>query len=65
MPRAAKPQEVEENGKRPYVPRLSISMTTESMRNMRIAAALADMRMGEWATAILEKAADKVIEDSK
>ena len=49
------------NGKRPYVPRLSISVTSEMQRNIRIASALADMRPGEWCTAILEKAADKAI----
>jgi hypothetical protein len=54
-------QEVEENGKRPYIPRLSISVTSEMQRNIRIASAMADMRPGEWCTAILEKAADKAI----
>lgn len=51
----------ESNGKRPYVPRLSISVTSEMQRNIRIASALADMRPGEWCTAILEKAAEKAI----
>lgn len=58
--------EVEEtNGKRPYVPRLSISITSEMQRNVRIAAALADMTVGEWCTAMLDRAAEKVISDSK
>ncbi len=69
MARATKQPEVEEteetNGKRPYVPRLSISISTEMQRNIRIAAALADMTVGEWATAILDKASDKVMGESK
>jgi hypothetical protein len=65
MPRTAKVVEADEaetNGKRPYVPRLSLTMTTEALKNIRIAAALADMDKGEWCTAILEKAAEKALE---
>lgn len=59
-------EEVEEtNGKRPYIPRLSISVSTEMQRNIRIASAMADMRPGEWCTAILEKAADKAINNEE
>jgi serine kinase of HPr protein (carbohydrate metabolism regulator) len=72
MPTTRKAEKVEEleeveetNGKRPYVPRLSLTMTSEMMKNIRIASALADMRPGEWCSSILERAADKVIEDMK
>lgn len=59
-------EEVEEtNGKRPYIPRLSISISSEMQRNIRIASAMADMRPGEWCTAILEKAADKAINNEE
>lgn len=57
--------EAETNGKRPYVPRLSLTMTTEALKNVRIAAALADMDKGEWCTNILERAADKALEGVK
>lgn len=59
-------EEVEEtNGKRAYVQRLSLTITSEMRQNIRIAAALADMREGEWCTEILERAASKVIEGVK
>lgn len=64
MPRTkAEPvEEVEEtNGKRPYVPRLSLTVTSEMLRNIRIASALADMDKGEWCTTVLERAADKAV----
>lgn len=68
MPRAKQEADVEEtveetNGKRPYVPRLSISVTSEMQKNIRIASAIADMRVGDWCTTVLEKAAEKVISE--
>ena len=39
--------------------RISISIDAPMRRNMRIAAAHADMEVGDWARAILEKAAEK------
>lgn len=70
MPRATKVETVEEdveseNGKRSYVPRLSITVTSEMMHNIRIAAALADMEKGEWCTKTLERAADKAVNGSE
>ena len=68
MPRATKEKEApveETNGKRPYVPRLSISVTSEMQRNLRLAAAIANKTVGEWCTEILEKYAEKAIEEAK
>ena len=46
-----------EEEKAPY--RLSISIEPDLRRNMRIAAAHADMTIGEWATKVLGLAAEK------
>jgi hypothetical protein len=54
--------EVETNG-RDYGYRLSITIEPSARRNMRIAAALNDKSVGEWAAMILERAADKAMEN--
>jgi uncharacterized protein (DUF1778 family) len=49
------------NGRRPAAPRISITVTSEVRRNIRIAAAVSDKEIGEWCSLVLERAADKVI----
>lgn len=51
----------ETNGDKGY--RLSITIDPSARRNMRIAAALHDKTVGEWAATILERAADKAMEN--
>jgi len=41
--------------------RLSISIDPSIRRKLRIAAAVHDMTIGEWAAAVLEKAAEKAV----
>ena len=50
---------VEDDGKF----RLSISLEPSLRRNIRIAAAYADMTVGEWASNILERYANKATEE--
>jgi hypothetical protein len=40
--------------------RISISMDTKTRRLIRIAAAYNDMEVGEWATSVLRKEAERV-----
>jgi hypothetical protein len=42
--------------------RLSITLDPSLRRNIRIAAAYADKTPGEWAAAVLSRAADKALE---
>jgi len=41
--------------------RISITIDPSLRRNMRIAAAFADMSIGEWATEVLKKASEKAV----
>lgn len=43
--------------------RLSISLDPSLRRNIRIAAAYNDMTVGEWASAVLTKMADKATDE--
>lgn len=43
--------------------RLSITIDPSLRKNMRIAAAINDSTVGEWAAEILEKAASKSLQD--
>ena len=43
--------------------RLSITIDPSIRRKMRLAAALHDMTIGEWASSVLENAADKAVAD--
>lgn len=63
MPRPKKEvvEDVEENGSGPY--RLSITIDQTHRRHLRIAAALADMSVGEWAAEMIERAAEKALAD--
>lgn len=49
---------IETNGAKD-VYRMSITVDQSTRRHIRIAAALADMEVGEWACAVLERAATK------
>jgi hypothetical protein len=50
--------DVEDNGYR-----LSITIDPSIRRKMRLAAALHDKTIGEWASSVLENAADKAVAD--
>jgi len=54
---------VETNGKSVY--RVSFSIDPSLRRKIRIASALHDMDQGEWMAAIIERAADKALEEVK
>lgn len=43
--------------------RMSVTIDQSQRRNIRIAAAFADMSVGEWAAAVLTKMADKALEN--
>lgn len=45
--------------------RLSISIEPSIRRKLRLAAAVHDMSIGEWASGVLERAADKSVADLK
>jgi len=45
--------------------RLSLTIEPSIRRKVRLAAAVHDMTMGEWASKVLENAADKAVEDLK
>jgi predicted HicB family RNase H-like nuclease len=53
------PKTEETNGDSGY--RLSITIDPSIRRKLRLAAAVHDMSIGEWASAVLEKAADKAV----
>lgn len=42
--------------------RISISVDPSLRKNMRIAAAIEDMTIGEWAQSVLSRYADKAVE---
>jgi predicted HicB family RNase H-like nuclease len=42
--------------------RLSLTIEPSIRRKIRLAAAVHDMTMGEWASEVLERAADKAVE---
>lgn len=56
-------EEAVENGKHVY--RVSFSIDPSLRRKIRIAAALNNMENGEWMAAIIERAADKALEEVK
>lgn len=51
----------EDEGGRDYGYRISITIDPSIRRKLRLAAALHDMSIGEWSSAVLEKAADKAV----
>lgn len=55
----------DDNGKREQQPRISITVDAALRRNLRIAAAINDMTIGEWAAEILSKYADKAVKGVK
>jgi hypothetical protein len=56
------PKENDGNGSSDNGYRLSITIDPSIRRKMRLAAAVHDMTIGEWATQVLENAADKATE---
>jgi uncharacterized protein (DUF1778 family) len=50
-----------DQGAEPSQVRISISMEPRVRKMIRIAAAYADMEIGEWATNVLREAAEKAI----
>lgn len=54
-------QTVQEEGDRKDLIRISISVTSQLRKSIRIAAAYADLDVGEWAAKTLKEAADKAI----
>lgn len=56
------PKEENGNGRKP-ADRISITIDPSLRKNMRIAAAVNDLTVGEWATKVLERAADKSVEE--
>lgn len=60
---AAKPVEEAEEDETNGNFRLSISLDPALRRNIRIAAAYHDLTVGEWASRVLQRAADKAVEE--